>query len=278
MNNGGHNNLGMSQAPVSHQTMYMQSNPQIQAQHYNNNINNTILTNEHDIQQPEQAQKKKANKPKQNIMIRPYTIEQHVVKCHLNRSFFSKKMLIEKKFSKKFNINLYFTDKAMMELATILKLRMTYITKECVWYAKQRKGQLLPANERVIIDIPRIKFSMIEAERRILLSRKLPNKDNYIKGLNGDMDKIKNEIVLGLAVQSTGNDREKISELIIENESQDKTQNLANLADVTNKFIQTKDVVIEDIDAFMQNDSVLFPSQTLRRNFFIQKYKIGKKS
>ena len=158
-----------------------------------------------------------------------------------------------------------------MLLATALKARMTHVTKECVWYCKLRRQQTFP-KERLIVDVPRARFALLEAEREIVESGKLAFKE---QPANADpaLERLRNEAIMSIASQTALRQRETIPAA---NEADDdgSAQNMARISEMTKAREQPEVVTLEDVGAFVENDAFLSSSPLLRRNFENKKYKV----
>ncbi|KAH0795854.1 hypothetical protein GPJ56_000221 [Histomonas meleagridis] len=224
---------------------------------------------------PQQAQQlpkpPKAPPPKADVIIRSLPIEHHINNCKLSHSFIDRQKSLQRQFISKFNgVALRFTDGAIMQLATALKIRMTYVTKEVVWYSKQRQCQLFPP-ERQIVDVPRARFSLLEAERIILERNKFPT--NLVKNEDIAIHELRNEALEGIASKAPERNRESIISLVEENE-EGQTPNLMRLDEMTLHREQSPLVTVDDVNALVENDAMLASSPKLRRCFRYQLYKI----
>ncbi|KAH0795411.1 hypothetical protein GPJ56_000624 [Histomonas meleagridis] len=208
--------------------------------------------------------------PKADVVIRSLPLEHHIQQCCLNRSFIDRRVQVEKMFSDKFQVSFHFTDNAIMLLATALKARMMYVVKECVWYCKLRRQQTFPP-ERLIIDVPRARFSLLEAEREIVANKELIIKEQKA---NPDvtLDRLKNEALQSITSQTPIKQREMIPQTTNEADD-DAPQNFSRINELSMPINQPETVTQEDVNAFIENDMFLSASQ-YRRSFAMQNFKI----
>lgn len=225
------------------------------------------------VQPPQPPPPPKAPKPpKAEVTIKQINLEQYLVHCKLNRVFIEKRLKMQKELSEKLNLTVSFTDNAVIEMATALKLRMTYLTKEAVWYCKQRQTKMYP-KERVFVDVPRVNFSILEAEQRILERKEIPTKQQQSQ--NETIEHLKNETITNLSAQTTDKEHEAFSKLITKSTDEGNTiNNYTDIMNLTNDFTQSNLVIPDDIITVMENDTLLSSSPTFLRNFHYNQYKI----
>lgn len=222
---------------------------------------------------PAPAQPPKAPKaPKAEVSVRQMSLEQFLAQCKLNRSFVERRLRMQRELRANMGTTITFTDGAVAELATALKLRMTYLAKEAVWYCKQRQTDMYP-KERVFVDVPRVNFAMLEAERRILESGKAPGEQQECK--NNVMKHLKDETLVNICAQTTDSQHEAFAKLMKDKENEEKTVNNYNdVISLTNNRAQPNLVITDDIITVIENDAQLSSSPTLIRNFHFNQYKI----
>ena len=132
-------------------------------------------------------------------------------------------------------------------------------------------------SERFIVDVPRARFSILEAERRILVGNKLSTEASMPQSNDPAIDMLKNEALEGIASRGNERQREAMLSLVHESKGDQAQLNLLRVVEMTAHKIESPLVTVDDVNALIENDAMLASSPSLRRCFRCQWHKIEAK-
>jgi hypothetical protein len=149
------------------------------------------------------------------------------------------------------------SDAGVAVIAMALKLRMTTVVEQVVWFAKRRANRSRPPNHSGI-DAPGGRFALLRAENMII-AKDLRPADRPPEGTSPSLERLRNEAIAGIAARLPGRRREDVFAMPRETDDQGLAPDDTDIVDLLPSDSRSPSVTLDDVLAFLEVDAMRAP-------------------
>lgn len=198
----------------------------------------------------------KVTVPKATVNCLSLSTADVIAQCRLTNGFLQFRRAFEMEASRT-AFPLTISDAGLAVIAMALKLRMTNVVEQAVWFAKRRANRSRPPNHTGI-DAPEGRFALLRAEN-IIITQGLRPADRPPDGLSPSLERLRNEAIAGIAAQLPGRRRDDVFAMPRDADEQGPAPDDADIIDLLPDETRSTSVTLEDVLAFLEVDAMRTP-------------------